>query len=223
MGRIKLDSPIIVFLNHVADIMFVNVAFLLTCIPVVTYGAARASLYACSVKWMKKDEAGIREYIKEFRRNFRPCLLPGLVVLLITAVLFLDLLFAASEGGTPVMRVFAVFGSIVFLPYREQVFLTLARFECRFRELWKNALLILLIQPLRAILAAAMMALPLVLFVTVPQTFFRFLWAWGLLYYAAAARINVPVTDKAFRIVIESREEKAAADGTERKEEESGE
>ena len=41
----KLDSPLVNFLNKVADILILGVVFMIACIPVITAGAAFTAAY----------------------------------------------------------------------------------------------------------------------------------------------------------------------------------
>jgi len=56
MGKFfNLDSPLMRFMTKLADLMILNLLFLITCIPVITIGAAWTSLYYVTLK-MVKDE-----------------------------------------------------------------------------------------------------------------------------------------------------------------------
>ena len=43
------ENPVIAFLNKMADLILLNLIFLLCCIPVVTIGPAITALYAVSL------------------------------------------------------------------------------------------------------------------------------------------------------------------------------
>ena len=44
------ENPVIAFLNKMADLILLNLIFLLCCIPVVTIGPAITALYAVSLR-----------------------------------------------------------------------------------------------------------------------------------------------------------------------------
>ena len=46
------ENPVIAFLNKMADLILLNLIFLLCCIPVVTIGPAITALYAVSLRWV---------------------------------------------------------------------------------------------------------------------------------------------------------------------------
>ena len=46
----KLDSPLVNFLNKVADIMILGILFMVACIPVITVGASFTAAYYMGFK-----------------------------------------------------------------------------------------------------------------------------------------------------------------------------
>ena len=63
--KINLDSPVISFLNKVADFMILNILFILCCAPIVTIGPALSALFTITMR-----EADMRMiYIKTFLQS----------------------------------------------------------------------------------------------------------------------------------------------------------
>lgn len=56
----KLDSPLVNFLNKVADILILGVVFMIACIPVITAGAAFTAAYYMGFKMVKNEETYIK-------------------------------------------------------------------------------------------------------------------------------------------------------------------
>ena len=50
------ENPVIAFLNKMADLILLNLIFLLCCIPVVTIGPAITALYAVSLRSVRYGE-----------------------------------------------------------------------------------------------------------------------------------------------------------------------
>lgn len=103
----KLDSPIMRFLGKLADLILLNVIFLVCCLPVVTIGPALTAMYYVTLKLVKNEESGIfRDFFHSFRQNFRQALLFHLGAVVIAAVLVLDvvsLIFLSDMSGTALM------------------------------------------------------------------------------------------------------------------------
>lgn len=53
------ENPVIAFLNKMADLILLNLIFLLCCIPVVTIGPAITALYAVSLRSVRAMEMGM--------------------------------------------------------------------------------------------------------------------------------------------------------------------
>lgn len=86
------DSPLMRFMTKVADLMILNILFLVTCLPVFTIGAALTGLYAVTLKMVRDQERAIaKSYFHAFRQNFRQATLLWLVVLALAVILLLDI------------------------------------------------------------------------------------------------------------------------------------
>ena len=71
-----LDNPLMRRLSFLFDCMLISFLFFLCCLPVITTGAAIASLYHCGEYLAEGSDTGIRDFFYAFRRNFKrvtPC------------------------------------------------------------------------------------------------------------------------------------------------------
>lgn len=197
------ESHFVLVLSRIADMMFVNVAFLIACIPVFTIGSAKAALFDCAAKWVDKDgDAGVMTFIRSFKANFRSGLLPGLLVFVITVLLCVDFLLSFSEVGMMFMRVVTIIVMVLFFSYSEQLFLFLSRFACKFSELLRNTLIMVLSNPIRSILCAVVMQLPLVTLLSAPELFIRLTMLWVLGYFSVAAFLSAKLMQKPMEMII---------------------
>ena len=55
MKFFNLDSPVMVFLSKVANLMILNVLTIICCIPIFTAGAAITALYYVTIKMARGD------------------------------------------------------------------------------------------------------------------------------------------------------------------------
>lgn len=143
MGKFfNLDSPLMRFMTKLADLMILNLLFLITSIPVITIGAAWTSLYYVALKMVKDEENGIiRSYFHSFKQNFRQATILWLGILAVASVLMLDLMIlgridspvaAAMNAGIGIMGILA----FLILQY---LFPLLARFDAATVQTVKNA------------------------------------------------------------------------------------
>lgn len=102
MNRIfDMNNGFFQVLSRIADLMILNIIFLVTCIPIVTIGAAWTSLYYVTLKMVRNEESYIvRSYFKSFKENFKQSTLMWLVILVLIVLLFFDYRIINVMGGT---------------------------------------------------------------------------------------------------------------------------
>ena len=95
----KLDSPLMNFLSKVADIMILNVLFIIFSIPIVTIGASFSAAYYMGFKMVKNEETYIvRGFWKAFKENFKQATIMWIVILLVSGLLGLDYRIMYQSG-----------------------------------------------------------------------------------------------------------------------------
>lgn len=168
MKFFSLDSPIMTFLNKVANLMILNLITILCCIPVVTAGAAITALYYVTLKMARgEDPYIIRNYFKAFVQNFKQSTIVWLVLLVIGAALFLDwkILDSMELSETLGRTVHGVLIAIIVIviDVAIYVFPVISRFENKITATVKNALLMSIVGLPRTVLILLIHLLPVVL------------------------------------------------------------
>ncbi len=167
MGKIfDMDSPLMRFLNRMADMLILNFLMILCCIPVVTIGAACTAMHYVLLK-IVRDEEGylVRGFFKAFVRNFRQATIAWLLMLVVIAVYCGDwLIFNYSGVEFPKALVIAVVavGAIALL-ISLYVFPLLARFENSIKNTFKNAAILAFANLPKTLGMAFFYALPLII------------------------------------------------------------
>ena len=91
MKLFNLDSPVMVFLSKVANLMILNVLTIICCIPIFTAGAAITALYYVTIKMARGDDPYIiKGYFKSFKENFKQATIIWLIMLVILAIIAVD-------------------------------------------------------------------------------------------------------------------------------------
>ncbi len=86
------DNPVMRFLSKLCDLIFLNVMFFISCLPIFTIGAALSALYRITLKLVDGDEPYIvKGYWKAFRENFKQATPLWLILLVILAFFSADL------------------------------------------------------------------------------------------------------------------------------------
>ncbi|MED9903073.1 MAG: DUF624 domain-containing protein [Lachnospiraceae bacterium] len=161
-----LDSPLIRWLNKVADLMWLNMLTLFCCIPIITAGAALTSAHYVALKMLRNEEGYVtREFFKAFKTNFKQSTLIWLLILLVVAVLGADyyIIKYTKIDFPQVFQVIIMAAGILFLFMVLWVFPVQAKFINTLPKTIKNAFALSIIQMPRTLLMIIVYVLPYVL------------------------------------------------------------
>ena len=149
------------FMTKVADIMLLNLLFILTALPVVTIGASITALYNVSMKLVRDEEGGIlRSYFHAFRLNFRQATILWLGTVAVIVVLIADLLILARIDSpiAAAMNTGILIIGVVILMILQYLFPLVAKFDASLLQTLKNACLMAIAHLPKTILMAAFVA-----------------------------------------------------------------
>ncbi|MBE5875790.1 MAG: DUF624 domain-containing protein [Lachnospiraceae bacterium] len=183
----KLDSPLMNFLNKVADIMILNFFVILGCLPIVTAGASLTAGYYVAFKMVKNEESYITKgYFKAFKENFKQSTIMWLIMLVVAVVLFADYRIMTQSGVefSEWMRIAIMAAAIIIIVGIVFVFPMQARFTNTVKNQIKNSYLMALSHLPSAVLIIVSFFVPVVVFYLIPQSLPALvLLAVGLLIY----------------------------------------
>ena len=67
----NMDNKFFTVMGRVADLIMLNVVFLICCLPIVTIGASLTALHYVTLKMTRNEESYIiRSFFKSFKQNF---------------------------------------------------------------------------------------------------------------------------------------------------------
>lgn len=131
--------------EKIMDLMTANLLFLLSCLPLVTIGIAKISLYQTlfEIKGNRRVKV-IRTYTRIFRENWKQGLKLGLLELALVGISLFDLLLFRTQEALPFQVLKAVcFGIIIFTILLSLCVYPLAgKFLMSFRDLLQTSLVI---------------------------------------------------------------------------------
>lgn len=143
MNRLfNLDNPVFQFLNKVADVMIINLFFLILCIPVVTIGPATSAMYYVTLKHVRGEEGYVtRDFFHSFKSNLKQGILMTIGAIVLGLILGLDIQFFRSMGTTMgnVLFMFFVVMTVFFVVILTYLFPILAKFDNTTKRLLLNA------------------------------------------------------------------------------------
>lgn len=129
-------------MGKIADLIILNIIFLLTCIPIITIGAALASMYEITLKMVKNQEAYIiKSYFKAMKSNLKKGIIAGVIFEMIGGILALDLWIVMSKAGTMWSVITVLLIAITFLAIMlaSYFFPLLAKFEDSMKNILKSS------------------------------------------------------------------------------------
>lgn len=133
------------FMNRLGDLVFLNLVFLITCIPIVTIGDALISLYSVSLRMARGEEGYVvRGYFKAFKENFKQGLCVGIVLEIILTILGLDawFLYHSTESYRNAGLMVTVAALVFLVMVMQFLFPLMARYENTISNTIRNAVLL---------------------------------------------------------------------------------
>lgn len=194
------DSGFMRGLSRAADLVILNILFLVCCIPVVTVGPAVTALYTVVFAMGTSRESGtVIPYFRAFRENFKTAVLVWLVLLAVGVLLALDVTLAAKLGGV-LASVNVVFWILLILEWMAGciVFPMMSLFQNTVKGTIRSGLVIALGQLPRTLAVSLLWALPWIVLARMPLTFFNAAFIWIAVYFAAAAYFSSLLLRKVF-------------------------
>ena len=143
-GFFNADNRLWSSVNSAVDAILLNLMWLITCIPVVTIGAATTAFYYTTHKVIRNQRSGIwKEYWSSFKGNFKQATKTWLIFLAIFVIFYFDINICVEymkTGEKIGMMAFFFYGLLaVVLIWFMYVFAYMARFEDNIKTTMKNA------------------------------------------------------------------------------------
>lgn len=144
---INADSGFFRFMGRVADLMILNVIFLLTSLPIVTLGASLTALSSSTLRLARGEESYLwKMYLKAWKENFKQSTLLFLFMAALGAFLLFDIQLTAGQYAgllpmSPYLRYLFLFLGFLYLGSSVYLYPLLAQFENTLLRSLKNSLL----------------------------------------------------------------------------------
>ena len=203
MGNIfSYDSKLMQMLDTLGNTIILTFLFVLCCVPVVTIGAAFTALFsACRAQ--TRGKACFRAYFSAFKANFLKAtglwlLLGSLIYLCIGAAIRLY-----NMDGSLAVFIMSIVAGALLLNLLTACLLFYSRFECSFRQLLQNGVVMTLSFPIRSLLITVLAWLPVLFFFGLPDYFSLLGIVWVLLYFGTAGAVCVWLMKKPFARLAE--------------------
>ena len=144
------DSKAMKILSKLTDLLFLNMVFLICCIPIFTIGAAQAGLYRAVVALQdpESEYTWFQAFIKGFKDGFLKitiawCLLLVLIIMVgfnAFSVIYFDNVLQADSS----LVWASIFGAAVLMMIQSIMTMFHSKFGCTFLQLFRNSLMLIL-------------------------------------------------------------------------------
>ena len=141
MGNLfNMDNAFFRFMGKLFDVVALNIVFIIVCIPLVTIGPAISALYYASVKSIRRDRSyPIKEFFKAFKRDFRQSFIVGLILVLASVIIYVDIRFVVDyikNDFTAMRYVYLVIGLVISF-ISVYIFPLISRFSLKISGLFR--------------------------------------------------------------------------------------
>ena len=142
MGKIfGLDSYFYKYGVILCDLIIITVLWCVCSLPIFTIGASTTAVYYVTTRQLSDREGYVsRDFFKSFKQNFVQATLVTLLIGLVSAILFINIILfqpdTLIETIIVIIQYVILYQLIIFTIY---VFPLLSRFKFKFFELLKNA------------------------------------------------------------------------------------
>jgi len=196
------DSWLMSTLSAFADLIIVNILWLLTSLPIVTLGASTAALYSVVRPSEKRyGSSAAKNYVFAFVRNFKKGTLVFLILLVPAAFAAVNavMVFYGLLEDSIVSYVICGVSIFLFLFVWSYAFPLTASFESPVFKTVSNALVLSVAHLPTTIAVTVLNLLPVVVLLFFTDFFFRWIVVWLLIAFALIAKVNAHLLERIFR------------------------
>lgn len=201
------DSRIMIFLSRVADLVILNILWLVCCVPVVTIGASTTAMYHVIRHWQKDSVSSVmRDFFQSFKDDFKQATPVYLILLIPTvAVVMNAMLIFNPENSAAVpsyLLVIWFISALILLFISSFVYPVMAFFADSIFKTLRNAMVLALANLPRTILISVLNLLPVILLFVNLSFFLQSSIFWLLIGGALVAYLNMSILKPVFKKLV---------------------
>lgn len=160
------DNTIYTALSKLGDLIFLNVCFVVSCLPIITIGASLTALSAVTNKLNKSENTRVLTEFKEnFMKNFKQTTLIWMCILFAIMIIALDIQILGVLHNNILLGMIIGVSVLIFI-FASYLFPLIACFENTTFIMVKNAIIIALLNSRTTICILLLNAVPLLILVS---------------------------------------------------------
>ena len=206
----NMDGPIFTFFSKLADLMILNLLFIVCSLPIITIGASLTAMSYVCLKMKDGTEGYIwKSFLSSFRLNFKQATAIWLILAALLAILVTDLLVVRTLPSQMqiVMQVLVMIGLVLWLIVFLMVFPLQSRFYNPVKVTLHNALLLAIGNAPRMLLMVLIMAAAVVISLWNATTIGWGILIWIMFGFALLAYANCSIIYPALKKLMPPEEE----------------
>ena len=195
------DSKFFAFLSNLANLIILNLLWIVCCLPVVTIVPATSALYYVTSKIVKKEDPYIiRSFFYAFVQNLKQGMILTVIFAVLIGILYVDMQVLQSFlSGFHLVLLLAFYALCVLVAVTAAyVCPLLSRFHNTVGATLKNSLIIGLTHPIKTITVLALDVIPMIMFLQWPNYVIATIFLWVLIGFSAIALVNSVIFSKLF-------------------------
>ncbi|MDO4324241.1 MAG: DUF624 domain-containing protein [Lachnospiraceae bacterium] len=206
----NMDNGFFRAMGRLADLMILNLLFIVCSLPIFTIGASVTAMYYVTLKMAGNEEGYVfRSFLKSFKQNFKQATVIWLIVLFVGCILGLDMyiLNHSNNSLSTVLFVLISATSLIYTMVVIYVFPLLSRFENKTTTTLRNAFIMAIADFPRTIVMLVIVIGSIMLTFLNAYTFWYGLLVWILGGFAIVAFANSYFLNKIFKKYMPEEEE----------------
>ena len=192
------DSRIMIFLSRVADLVILNILWLVCCVPVVTIGASTTAMYHVIRHWQKDSVSSIvRDFFQSFKEDFKQATPVYLILLIPTAAVVMNAMMIFNPENSAAVPSYLLviwfISALILLFISSFVYPVMAFFADSIFKTLRNAMVLALANLPRTILIGILNLLPVILLFVNLSFFLQSSIFWLMIGGALVAYLNLSI------------------------------
>lgn len=197
-----MDNGFFRVMGRLADLMILNLIFIVCSLPVFTIGASLTAMYYVTLKMAANEEGYMfQSFLKSFRQNFKQATVIWLIMLFVGCVLGLDMYILNHSDNSLSMVLFVMISAttILYMMVLIYVFPLLSRFENKITATLRNAFIMAIADFPRTLVMIVLVVGSVILTFWNAYTFWYGLLIWIIGGFAIIAFANSYFLNKVFK------------------------
>lgn len=186
----RYDSPVYRKLMLFTNLIIVNFLWVLTCLPVITAGAATSALYHVIFQLLNcQEDEVVKPFFQAFRENFRQATLIWVPHLFIGLALAAEAIYLSIGSSGGLWLVFVVL-AVIYLAVSSYIYPIIARYQSNTKKVLMNSAVLSIRHLFSSVCMVLLNTAPFVLLLRFPRIFWNTSLFWTFLGFSLAAYLN---------------------------------